>query len=85
MAHHCHATNCTTPVPPEMFMCKRHWFSLLPIMRKKIWRTYRVGQCDDWQPSREYCDVAIECVSFIAKLEGVKPDIRLYKLLREAD
>lgn len=26
MAHTCHATNCTTPVPPTMWGCRKHWF-----------------------------------------------------------
>ena len=28
MSHHCHATQCNVPTLPEMFMCKRHWFTL---------------------------------------------------------
>lgn len=41
-------------VPPEMFMCKRHWFSLPKAMQRAIWNTYRPGQCDDWNISHEY-------------------------------
>jgi len=36
MAHHCHATNCKTSVPPEMFMCRKHWFSLSRELRNRI-------------------------------------------------
>ena len=84
MSHHCHATNCKIRVPPEMFMCKRHWFSLPKHMRDLIWRTYRVGQCDDMNPSNSYCQIARSCVVFIAEKEGIEPDTKLYDFfLRE--
>lgn len=78
--HTCHATNCKTPVPPAMFMCRRHWFSLPKRLRDRIWATYREGQEDDWQPSRAYCLTAIECVKFLAAKEGIAPDIKLYEV-----
>jgi hypothetical protein len=81
MAHHCHATNCKHAVPPQMFMCKRHWFTLPRELRRKIWATYRDGQCDDWNISKEYAQAAIECVTYIAKLEGITPDVKLYEML----
>jgi hypothetical protein len=66
-------------------MCRPHWFSLPKALRDRIWRHYRVGQCDDMNPSRGYCNVAKECVIYIANREGVEPDTRLYDifLLRE--
>lgn len=85
MAHHCHATNCKVSVPPVMFMCKRHWFSLPKVLRNKIWATYREGQCDDWNPSVEYCLAAIECVKFIASKEKIEPDIVLYETFMNKD
>jgi len=78
MPHTCHATNCEVKVPPEMFMCKKHWFKLSRILRSRIWATYRVGQCDDKSPSNEYCIAARECVISIARKEGIEPDTRLY-------
>lgn len=81
MAHHCHATGCKTSVPPEMFMCRRHWFSLPPHMRREIWRTYRPGQCDDWRISHEYAEAARAAVRFVAAREGVEPDTTVYDML----
>lgn len=81
MAHTCHATKCEVKVPPEMFMCKKHWFSLPKNLRDRIWGTYRVGQCDDWAISKEYAEVAIECVTYIANKEGHEPDIKIYQML----
>lgn len=86
MAHHCHAASCLVPVPEEMFMCKRHWFMLPYTMRQEIWRTYRDGQCDDWQITHEYAEAAIKAVRKIAQKEGrteaeVEQAIRVYKIL----
>jgi hypothetical protein len=85
MAHTCHATNCEVHVPPEMFMCKRHWFSLPKYLRDRIWKSYRPGQCEDWEISKEYSEAAKACVIFIANKEGVEPDIRLYEVLEPHD
>ena len=65
MAHTCHATKCKVNVPPEMFMCKSHWFVLDRGRRNLIWATYRRGQCDDMNPSKEYCLAAKEAVIYI--------------------
>lgn len=81
MAHICHATGCAVPVPPEMFMCKRHWFSLPRSMRAAIWNTYRPGQCDDWGITHEYAEAARAAVRFIAAREGVNPDTSVYDAL----
>jgi hypothetical protein len=83
--HHCHATNCKVPVPPEMFMCKPHWFALPWKLRKRIWAAYRPGQCDDWNPSRMYCMTAKEAVVFIAEQERIEPDTRLYDMFMERE
>lgn len=81
MPHTCHATDCDKRVKPELFMCKYHWFLLPKRLRDKIWSTYRIGQCDDWNISHEYAEAAIECVKYIAKKEGKEPDVRLYEML----
>lgn len=80
MAHHCHATDCTTAVPPEMFMCRLHWYKVPYHQRQMIWKTYREGQCDDMNPSRAYCLVAKEAVITVARKESKTPDVRLYEL-----
>ena len=65
MNHHCHAHGCEVPVPPEMLMCKRHWFMVPKPIRDRVWATYRPGQCDDKDPSdpwHEAADAAIAAV-----------------------
>lgn len=80
MAHRCHATGCLIRVPPEMFTCRPHWFTLPKALRDAIWRAYRRGQCDDMSPSREYCEAAKAAVVYLAEHEGLTPETRLYDL-----
>lgn len=81
MSHHCHATGCTRKVPPEMFACRSHWFMLPKRLRDEIWRTYRPGQCDDWQISHEYANAARAAVQYLAAREGVEADLAVYDSL----
>lgn len=81
MPHTCHATGCTKAIPPEMFMCKKHWFMLPKRIRDRIWQTYRPGQCDDWQITSEYAEAAKEGVRFVASAEGIDPDVQVYEML----
>lgn len=78
MAHHCHATDCKTPVPPEMFMCRMHWYKVPYNQRQAVWRAYRVGQCDDMNPNQDYCLAAREAVITVARKENKTPDTCLY-------
>ena len=55
--HLCHAFGCNRPVPPSLFMCRRHWFALRKPLRDAIWREYRPGQEDDKRPSSRYMAV----------------------------
>jgi hypothetical protein len=43
------------------------WFP--PAMQRAVWATYRPGQCDDWKPSKEYCEAAKACVLKVADRE----------------
>lgn len=81
MAHHCHATNCEVPVKPEYLMCRGHWAMVPSNLQRRVWRTYRRGQCDDRNPSREYLFAARDAVRFVAEAEGLAPDLRLYDVM----
>lgn len=70
MAHRCHALGCQVTVPPEMLMCKRHWFSVPHNIRRAVWTHYRPGQCDDKRPSREWHRAADAAIGAVAKKEG---------------
>lgn len=65
MSHTCHWLNCSVEVPPNMFCCKKHWFMLPRHIRNKIWVTYRQGQENDKNPSREYIEAAQEARNWI--------------------
>jgi hypothetical protein len=69
MTHHCHARACTKSVPPEMLMCRGHWFRLPSKIRRAVWKTYRDGQCDDMSPSLEWHEAADAAIGFLAVLE----------------
>lgn len=64
--HHCHWIGCQTQVPPAKWGCFKHWMMLPKRLRDKIWATYRVGQEDNWTPSREYVRVAQEVQLWIS-------------------
>ncbi len=64
--HTCHAHGCTTQVPPKMFMCKTHWYTLRKPMRDAIWREYRPGQERDKAPSASYMAVQRRAVGEVA-------------------
>ena len=68
--HTCHARNCTTSVPPKMFMCRGHWFMVPKAMQARIWATYRPGQERTKDPSLEYLDAAMAAVNYVAELEA---------------
>lgn len=63
MKHHCHWDGCKISVPPKMWGCKKHWFTLPKLLRAKVWTYYVPGQEITKIPSREYLAVvhAIDC------------------------
>jgi hypothetical protein len=66
MSHHCHARGCTVSVPPEMLMCRNHWYKVPKKIRDAVWRTYRPGQCDDMNPSENWHRAADAAIGHVA-------------------
>jgi DNA polymerase len=83
--HHCHARGCEKPVPPEMLMCRGHWFSLPKNLRDAVWRTYREGQCDDMRPSREWHAAADAAIEYVFNRERRPMSENKLKVIREQD
>lgn len=54
MSHTCHWPGCKRDVPPAMWGCKEHWFTLPKRLRDEIWRTYVPGQEITKTPSEAY-------------------------------
>lgn len=63
--HTCHATGCYVPVPPKLFMCKRHWYALPRRLRDNIWATYRPNQEITKTPSAAYLRAAKEAIQWL--------------------
>lgn len=72
MLHRCHARKCTVHVPPEMLMCRRHWFMVPKGLRYRVWSTYRRGQCDDKRPSKEWHEAADAAINAVYERETAK-------------
>lgn len=65
MTHTCHWPGCKTPVPPKMWGCRAHWFSLPKRLRDLIWATYVPGQEITRTPSPEYIEAANQVQTWI--------------------
>lgn len=90
MAHTCHAVGCECYVPPQMLMCRKHWFTVPQYLRNRVWATYQDGQCDTFDPSSAYCQAAKAAVIAVAEKEGRTvdprdPKILLYDMLQVSD
>lgn len=67
--HTCHWPGCTEQVPPAMWGCKAHWFTLPRAIRDLIWATYRMGQEEDGDPSPAYLAAADRADAWIVQYE----------------
>lgn len=56
--HHCHWPGCDKNVPPAMWGCRAHWFTIPVALRERIWATYRPGQEINGTPSAKYIEAA---------------------------
>jgi hypothetical protein len=65
--HHCHWPGCEKQVPPAMWGCRTHWYSLPIDLRSAIWKSYVPGQEASGRPGRAYVDAARAVQEWIAK------------------
>lgn len=89
MKHTCHAAGCSERVPPEMLMCKKHWFMVSQEIRNRVWSHYRNGQCDDLKITHDYANAARDAVRCVAVKEGrseesIKAACAVYDMLAPA-
>lgn len=59
MSHVCHWPACPEEVPPRLWGCRRHWFTLPQILRAHILKEYQPGQEITKTPSVRYIAVAL--------------------------
>ena len=64
--HTCHWPGCKVQVPPAMWGCKPHWFTLPKRLRDLIWAAYEPGQEETGRPSTRYLRAADEVQRWIA-------------------
>jgi hypothetical protein len=67
--HHCHALGCEAPTKPEMLMCLKHWRMVPRGLQRRVWATYRPGQCDDKRPSEAWFQAANAAIAAVAAKE----------------
>jgi hypothetical protein len=75
VTHHCHARGCLVATKPEMLMCLKHWRMVPRDIQRRVWGTYRVGQCDDKDPSEEWRVAADAAIAAVATRETVNPKV----------
>ena len=72
MKHICHAVGCSVPCQPEFLMCRKHWGLVPQVLKARVYRHYRRGQCDDKNPSRYWLEAAAEVIKYVAQREAVQ-------------
>ena len=53
-----------------MLMCLRQWRMVPPQLQRRVWATYRPGQCDDKQPSEAWHVAADAAIAAVAEREA---------------
>ena len=66
MIHTCHWPACPKRVPPAMWGCREHWFTLPKPLRDLIWNEYRPGQELTKTPSVRYLEAAARVRDWIS-------------------
>lgn len=51
-------------------MCWKHWSLVPAVIQAAVYRHYRVGQCDDMNPSKNWHQAADAAIGAVALLEG---------------
>lgn len=68
--HTCHWPGCDKQVPPAMWGCRAHWFTLPRDIRNGIWEAYVPGQEVTLTPSAKYLAAAKRAMDWIAQREA---------------
>lgn len=63
--HECHWPGCNEQVPPALWGCRKHWYSLPAYLRTKVWAAYKIGQEVKMNPSEHYIKVMHEVEEWI--------------------
>lgn len=66
--HYCHISGCQALIKPALLFCSRHWAMVPEEMQKRVYASYRDGQCDDNNPTRGWVLAASEARRHVEKL-----------------
>lgn len=55
-----------------MLMCLKHWRMVPRDIQRRVWSTYRPGQCDDKQPSESWHEAADAAIAAVATKEAAR-------------
>lgn len=79
--HHCHWPGCRRGVPPKMWGCRAHWFTLPADLRRRIWAAYVPGQEETKTPSQAYLQVADEAQRWALQFDQARRDLAQQRAL----
>lgn len=72
MTHTCHWPGCDKKVPPKLWGCREHWWTLPGYIRSAIWDAYVPGQEVRKDPSKDYIRAAELAQDFAVEYERLK-------------
>jgi hypothetical protein len=67
--HKCHADGCTTIVPTQMLMCRRHWRIVPPQTQRSVYEGWAV-QRQTSEPVAEYVQARTAAIKAVKRKEG---------------
>lgn len=65
--HTCHWPGCNRQVPPALWGCREHWYSLPQHLRIRVWAAYRIGQEVTMKVSPHYIQIMKEVKQWIQR------------------
>lgn len=65
-------------------MCYPHWKTVPAKLQRRVWDTYRNGQCDDKRPSEAWHEAADAAIAAVALKGGCPPGKLPMSMVRAA-
>ena len=67
--HKCHADGCTTIVPTQMLMCRRHWRMVPPQIQRSVYQSWAVQQHTS-EPVERYVKARTAAIAAVKTRKG---------------
>lgn len=78
--HTCHWPGCPKQVPPALWGCASHWYTLPKELRDRVWAEYVPGQEISMTPSEAYLEVAMEVERWIKQHVALRDERKQQEL-----